>query len=275
VGLTLKAGVVGAGGEMGGWLLRHLRDLGYSVETVDTRDGPLEPMGALDLIVVSVPISATPAVVRVIAPLLRRGAVLAEIASLKGESYSALVEASHLGVTPLCVHPMFGPSTGSLRGRVVAVVPVADADEEQRLAQRLFPGADLITLDAGRHDRCMAAVLSLPYALNLALARVLAKEDLVLVSRMAGSTFALQYTLAQSVAGESSTLIRDLLRENASLEPLLGAFVGSLEEVITASGNEDTFSALHARVVDALSRDPSYADADARRQRAYHAVTGA
>jgi prephenate dehydrogenase len=121
----------------------------------------------------------------------------------------------------------------------------------------------------------MAVVLSLPYALNLALARVLTGEDLALASRVAGSTFSLQYTLAQSVAGESPALIRDLLRENASLEPLLGAFVDSIEELLTASGNEDTFNALHAEVVEALSRDPSYADADARRQRAHRAVTGA
>jgi len=260
---------------MGGWLLRHLRGIGYEVEAVDTRDGSLELVGAIDLAVVSVPISATPSVVRVIAPRMRRGAVLAEIASLKSGSHPALVEAARLGVAPLCVHPMFGPSTGSPSGRVVAVVPVADAEGEQRLAGQLFPGADLVAIDAGRHDRCMAAVLSLPYALNLALARVLTGEDLALASRMAGSTFAIQYTLAQSVAGESPALIRDLLRENASLEPLLQTLTASLEELLEASGDERRFATLHAEVVEALSHDPSYPGADARRQRAHRALTGA
>ncbi len=271
----MRAGVVGAGGGMGGWLLCHLRGLGYAVEPVDTRIGSLELVGELDLVVVSVPISATPAVARLIAPRMRRGSVLVEIASLKTGSHPALVEASRLGVTPLCIHPMFGPSTDSLRGRVVAVVPVADADGEQRLAQRLFPGADLVTLDAGRHDRCMAAVLSLPYALNLALARVLAGEDLELASRMAGSTFVLQYTLVQSVAGESPTLIRDLLSENAFLEPLLQTLTDSLEELLDASGDERRFATLHSEIVEALSSDPSYPGADARRQRAHHALMGA
>jgi len=271
----LRAGVVGAGGGMGGWFTRHLRGLGYEVEAVDTRDGSLEPVGALDLVVVSVPISTTPAAVHEVASHMRGSAVLAEIASLKGGSHPALVEASRLGVTPLCVHPMFGPSTGSLNGRVVAVVPVADPEGERRQAELLFPGADLITLDVGRHDRCMAVVLSLPYALNLALARVLTGEDLALSSRMAGSTFSLQYILAQSIAGESPALIRDLLRENASLEPLLGAFVDSLEELLTASGDEDAFNSLHAEVVEALSRDPSYPGADARRQMAHRAIAGA
>ena len=118
----------------------------------------------------------------------------------------------------------------------------------------------------------MAAVLSLPYAMNLALARVLGGEDLALVSRMAGPTFTLQYTLAQSVAGESPTLIRDLLSGNTSLEPLLRAFSDSIEEVMEASKDERGFTALHSEIVEALSRDPSYGEADARRQRAYRAV---
>jgi prephenate dehydrogenase len=158
---------------------------------------------------------------------------------------------------------------------VVAVVPVADPADELGRAGLLFPGADLVTLDPGRHDRCMAAVLSLPYAMNLALARVLGGEDLALASRMAGPTFALQYTLAQSVAGESPALIRGLLAENTSLEPLMRGFIDAIEEVMVASGDEREFTVLHSEIVEALSRDPSYEEADARRQRAYRAAAGA
>jgi prephenate dehydrogenase len=275
VGVTLRAGVVGAGGRMGGWFIHHLRGIGYEVEAVDTRDASLELAGTLDLAVISVPINATPSVIRAIAPRMMKGAVLAEITSIKRLSHMVLTEASHLGVTPLCIHPMFGPSTGSLRGRVVAVIHVGDAEAEYRLAGQLFPGTDLIALDAEHHDRCMAVILSLPYALNLAFARVIVGEDIALASRMAGSTFALQYTLAQSVAGESPALIRDLLRENTSLEPLLGSFTASLEELLEASSDERRFNALHAEIVETLSRDPSYSRADARRQRVHHALTNA
>ena len=275
MGSGLRAGVVGAGGRMGGWLINHLRGIGYEVEPIDAKDVSMGLVAAFDLVVVSVPISATPTVVREVAPHMRRGAVLVEIASLKSGSYPALLEVSRLGVTPLCVHPMFGPSTGSLHDRFVAVVPVADPVGELRRARFLFPGAEFVTLDAGRHDRCMAVVLSLPYAMNLTFAQILAGEDLTFVSRIAGPTFALQYTLAQSVAGESPALIRDLLRENVSLEPLLRDFVGSMEELVAATADEGAFNALHAEVVKALSGDPSFSDADARRQRAYRAAVGA
>lgn len=266
----MRAGVVGAGGGMGGWLMRHLRSLGYAATPIDTRGGQPD-LSNLDLVVVSVPISATPGVIREVAPLMRCGAVLAEIASLKAGSRKALAEAAESGVTPLCVHPMFGPSVGSLRGRVVAVVPVADEAGERRLAEWLFPDADLVALDVERHDRCMASVLSLPYALNLALAKVLSGEDLQLASRLAGSTFTLQYTLAQSVAGESPALSRDLLT-NEALAPLLHSFTESLGEVIESSGDASRFGALHAEIVEILGRDPSFAGADARRQSAHRAV---
>ncbi len=271
----MRAGVVGAKGSMGGWLSRHLAALGYEVDAVDTRTDPLKQLSELDLVVVSVPISATPGVIQAVAPKMRRGAVLVEVASLKEGSHKELAEASRLGVIPLCVHPMFGPSTDSLGGRVVAVVPVADAEGEARLANYLFPEAEVVALDAARHDRCMATVLSLPYAVNLALARVLGGEDLELASRLSGSTFALQYTLAQSIAGESPTLTRDLIGCNASLVPMLGAFRESLETLVDASGDAGRFVALHAEIEGALSRDPSYAGADMRRQRAHRAVSGA
>jgi prephenate dehydrogenase len=266
----MRAGVVGASGGMGGWLTRHLRSLGHTVTAIDTRTG-LQELDEFDLVVVSVPISSTPEVIRTVAPLMRRDAVLAEIASLKAGSHRALAETARLDVKPLCVHPMFGPSVDSLRGRVVAVVPVVDEEGEHELAEWLFPGADLVTLDAVRHDHCMAVVLSLPYAVNLAFAKALSGEDLALATRMAGSTFALQYTLAQSVAGESPTLARDLLG-NESLGPLLHAFAESLGEVVEST-ECGRFEALHSEIVEALRRDPSFAGADARRQKAHRALS--
>ena len=77
------------------------------------------------------PKSTTPAVIQAVASHLKERAVLVEVARLKAESHVALVEAARLGVTPLYVHPMFGPFTRSLIGGAVAVVPVVDADEEE------------------------------------------------------------------------------------------------------------------------------------------------
>jgi prephenate dehydrogenase len=258
LGSGLRAGIVGAGGRMGGWLTCHLGGIDYEVEPVDTRHEPGK-LDALDLVVVSVSISATPAVIREVAPRMRRGAVLAEIASLKSGSQAAMLEASRLSVSPLCVHLMFCTSAASLRRRVVAVVQVAEPANEMEEARLLFSGADLVEMDAEYHDRCMTAVLSLPYAINLAFARVLGWEDLALAlaSRMAGPTFALQYLLAQSIAGESPALIRDLLNVNASLEPLLHTFTDSIEKLTRASSNEGVFTALHLEIMEALSRDPS------------------
>jgi chorismate mutase/prephenate dehydrogenase len=169
---------------------------------------------------------------------------------------------------------MFGPSVGSLRGRVVAVVPVEDEEKERQLVGQLFPGAELVTLSVERHDRCMAVVLSLPYAVNLALAKALGGEDLGLASRLAGSTFSLQYTLAQSVAGESTALSRDLIR-NGVLPQLLRAFSGSLTEIVESSGDDSKFDALHGEIVESLRRDASFSGADARRQSAHRALVGA
>jgi prephenate dehydrogenase len=271
----LRIWIVGADGGMGRWLTRHLVMLGYAVSSIDTRTDPLDQLSELDLVIVSVPISATPGVIHVIAPIMRCGAVLAEIASLKDGSHAALAEAARFSVNPLCIYPMFGPSTPSPKGHVVAVVPVEDTEGERGLAEEIFPGADFVTLIVTRHDRCMAVVLSLPYEVNLALARALGGEDLELVSRIAGPIFALEYTLAQSIAGENPTLTRDLLNCNVSLRPLSWSFEDSLSDVVWASRDGARFDGLHAKIVEALSQDPSFESADGRRQHANRAIAGA
>lgn len=164
---------------MGSWLTCHLATLGHEVTAINTRTDFLERLGGLDLVVVSVPISAKPSVI-----------------------------------------------------------------------------------NAAR-------------AVNLAIARVLGGEDFELASRLSGSTFALQYMLAQRVAGEKPTLERDLIGCNTSLRSMLGVFIESLMGLVDASTDARRFASLHAEITGALSRDTSYVDAYKRRQRAHRAINGA
>lgn len=268
----MKAVVIGAEGMMGRWLVNHLARLGYEVHPVDPRLGEeAQVMEAADLVFVSVPIPETPRAVSQAARHMKPGATLAEIASLKEGVVEPLRAAANRGVAPLCVHPMFGPSTNRLDNKVVAVIPLLDVSRERGLAESLFPGAEVVALDAEAHDEYMAAVLSLPYLVNLAFAVALSGRDLNAVRRLGGTTFTLQYTLAQSVVAEKTELVEALLSQNRHLDHMRKAFLEAMDR-LTESVKAGEFPRHHGWIRGLLESDPSFAQAADSRQRAYDAV---
>jgi len=268
----LKAAVIGAEGKMGRWLVNHLAGQGYTVHPVDLRRGLGErELGTADLVVVSVPIRATPRVLYEASSHMKLGTVLAEIASLKEGTVEPLIESAEKGLVPLCVHPMFGPSTVRLDNKAVALVPLVDPRREADLAGSLFPGADLVIVDAEAHDEYMAAVISLPYLVNMAFARALEGMDLEKLRKLGGTTYTLQYVLAQSVVSEKTGLVEPLLSQNRHLERMRKGFLEAMKQV-AGSVNEGGFTETHAETRRILEADPSYVYADESRRRAYDAV---
>jgi prephenate dehydrogenase len=268
----LKAAIIGAEGNMGRWLVHHLAGQGYKVHPVDLRlrEGE-KKLGTADLVVVSVPIRATPGVLYEASSHMKPEAVLAEIASLKEGVVEPLRASADKGLVPLCVHPMFGPSTERLDNKAVALVPLVDQRREAELAESLFPGADLITVDAEAHDAYMAVILSLPYLVNMAFAKTLDGMDLEKLRRLGGTTYILQYALAQSVVAEKTELIESLLSQNRHLDSALEVFLGALGGV-KESVKDGGFKEVHTGIRGTLEADPSYVYADERRRLAYDAV---
>jgi len=253
----LKAAVIGADGKMGRWLVHHLGRLGHTVHKVDLRTGEGErELETADLLVVSVPIKATPEVLYQASGYMKPGAVLAEIASLKEGVVEPLMASTEKRLVPLCVHPMFGPTAETLDNRAVALVPMVD---------------ELVTVEAEAHDAYMAIVLSLPYLINMAFAKTMEGMDLEKLRRLGGTTFTLQYTFAQSVVAENTELVEHLLSQNSHLDDARKAFMEAVKQTVE-SVKEGRFAETHEDVRRALEADPSFFSAQERRRRAYEAV---
>jgi prephenate dehydrogenase len=268
----LKAAVIGADGKMGRWLVHHLGSLGHTVHKVDLRTGEGErELETADLVVVSVPIKATPGVLSRASGYMKPGAILAEIASLKEGVVEPLMASTEKRLVPLCVHPMFGPTAKRLDNRAVALVPMVDAGREAELAESLFPGAELVTVEAEAHDAYMAIVLSLPYLINMAFAKTMEGMDLEKLRRLGGTTFTLQYTFAQSVVAENTELVEHLLSQNSHLDEARTAFMEAMMQTVD-SVKEGSFAETHEAVRRALEADQSFFSAQERRRRAYEAV---
>lgn len=265
--------VIGAEGKMGGWLLDHLPRIGFDVATFDDRKGDSPcVLKEVDIVIVSVPVSATAKVIRKTIRHMMKGSTLVEIASLKSGIHEEMVNIAGYGINAVSIHPMFGPSVMDLTEKTVAVVPVVDTKKETEVASKLFPGATLVEVEPAQHDKLMAHILSLPYLVNMALAATMGDVDLNLLKQLSGTSFALQYTLVQSVAGETTSLVHALLSENKHLEETSEELISNMKELMDASSSKDSFRALHQGIRAKMMEDPCHVKAPELRQAAYNAV---
>jgi len=95
--------------------------------------------------------------------------------------------------------------------------------------------------------------------------------DLEKLRRLGGTTYTLQYILAQSVVAEKTELVESLLSQNRHLDGVREGFMEAMNEM-AGSLKEGRFTEAHAEIRCILETDPYYIYADESRRRAYDAV---
>ena len=267
------AAIIGAEGKMGKWLQNHLPKIGFTVVSYDERRGDNPSvLGNTNVVIVSVPVSATNEVIKKTQKHMKQGSTLIEISSLKSGIHDEMVKISRERLEVISLHPMFGPSVQDLTGKTVAVVPLKDLEKEREWAERLFPGTEIVEVDPVEHDKLMTHILSVPYLVNMALAATMKDVDLRLLRQLSGTSFALQYTLIQSVAGEATSLIHALLRENKFLEETVNTLISNIQVLLNGTTSKVGFEKLHREIKEKMMEDPIHLKASKLRQAAYNEV---
>lgn len=171
-----RVAIIGGKGEMGGLLARMFRELGHQVEVADvaTELTPEKAAAQADVVVISVPILATEAVIKRLGPLVRKDALLMDVTSIKSAPLAAMLASTQASV--IGTHPMFGPGVHSLQGqRVVVCAGRGDGWRSWLVDNLQMRGLVVTEAAADEHDRAMALVQVLTHfqtqVLGLALAR--------------------------------------------------------------------------------------------------------
>lgn len=167
---------------MGRLLARAFRAAGHAVAVHDPGrrlagfpSVPLETAAEADVVVVSVSLEATPAVLAELLALSPPGLVL-DVASVKGPLLPIYAKAARRGLRVASAHPMFGPGVRSLAGQNLIVCD-AGLEAAARDTARLFSGhgLKLATMPIGAHDPWIATTLGLAHLLSLLAGSVLAR----------------------------------------------------------------------------------------------------
>ena len=285
----MKVAVIGGAGHIGSWFTEHFTSKGLPTVIADTRmdearaiadatgaelaHSNLEAVEGVDAVLVCVPIKKTGEVISEITPRMKKGALLADLTSVKATTLEHLRAAAQTGVKPLSIHPLFGPAADGLKGKTILVVPVMDGEEEATSAKQLFGEAEIIVVGPEEHDRAMASVLSLTYFMNMAFAGILGEEDLLRTKKLSGTTFTVQLVVTESIIGEDPGLVSSLLSENPYTQEYLDRYISEAEHIRTLLKDDPQgLQKLHGSLAKSMSRDPDFRHADERRYRAFKAL---
>jgi len=166
----IEIGIIGGRGKMGRWFHRYFEELGYRVLVADlhTKIMAKDLAPRSDVLLVAVPLQHTVEVVRNIGHLVRKDALLMDIASLKSEVLRTMLEVSSSSV--IGTHPLFGPGEPNITGQTVVLCPGRGGEWQDWLhALLLESGAQVEVTEPEVHDFYMAVVQGLTHFSTLVL----------------------------------------------------------------------------------------------------------
>ncbi len=166
--------ILGGRGQMGTLLGDMLSLRGHTVDAYD-RDDPRDlatVVAGVEVVMIAVPMDLAGKVARLVCPMMRQGQLLCDINSLKQDICAIMSE--HAPCEAVGLHPMFGPSVGSLRRQKVVVCRLREGELTDWLVGELGRlGTEIIETDPVTHDRMMAVVQVLVHFRTLVMGEAL------------------------------------------------------------------------------------------------------
>ncbi len=260
----MKVAVIGAGA-MGRWLVgfatqnlgevviadvsaakaeQVAREFGVSSKSVT------EAAAEAELVLVAVPISKTPEVIKSLAGQVQRGALLADVASVKSDVIEAMqtIEAK---VELVSLHPLFGPGATSVKGKDFVVVPVKPGKRYAALKRRLLElGARVTEMEAEDHDHLMAIIQCMTHFVLLAYLDALkSMKDVKRAEKLRTPMFATLLDLAKAVLAGNPELYGELQVHNRYARVVRSSLLEACRSLDVA------FSAGDAKSVKAIFKE--------------------
>jgi prephenate dehydrogenase len=230
----IKIGIIGGTRGMGAWLARFLEMEGYIVHASGRHRGiGLDEMArTCQVVVVSVPIGVTCAVIEKVGPLMRADSLLMDLTSLKEGPVKAMLETSASEV--IGCHPLFGPQIESIAGQRVVLCPVRTKKWIAWLRGILEKnGAIVIESMPENHDRMMAVIQGLNHFNTIIMGLVLSKAGVSFseLCRFATPAFKAKTEIIQKVFCQNPTLYAEIITMNPDIHQLIEEYEKKVAEV--------------------------------------------
>ncbi|WKE63922.1 bifunctional chorismate mutase/prephenate dehydrogenase [Gallaecimonas kandeliae] len=241
-----KVVVVGGAGRLGHRFVQYFQASGYEVTVLEKDDWPRAEalLAGAGLVVLSVPIDQTLAVIEALPPL-PEGCTLVDLTSTKVGPLAAML-AKHPGPV-LGLHPMFGPDVSSFAKEVVLYCQ-GRGDNQWLVEQMMLWGVKMVAVEAAEHDGAMGFIQALRHFTSLAYGIHLMEEgaDIPALLTMSSPIYRLELAMVGRLFAQSPELYADIILSNGSHLELIRRFQLRLAKVTELLESRDK-AALVAR----------------------------
>jgi prephenate dehydrogenase len=254
---SFQIGVIGGTRGMGNWFARFLEGKGHRVHVFGRNMGMndiAQMTATCRVVVVSVPIGVTAAVIEQIGPHMHEDALLMDLTSLKGGPVKTMLEASVSEV--IGCHPLFGPQVETIAGQRVVLCPARGNCWLPWLKDILEKsGAVVVETTPEIHDRMMAIIQGLNHFDTIVMGLVLSKTGMSFseLCRFATPAFAAKIEIIQKVFCQNPILYAEIVTMNPDIHEHIEAYEqnmahlkkliyqGSASDIADVIGNQASF----------------------------------
>lgn len=219
--------VVGGQGAMGQLFVKQFQRSGFEVRILDKAEQgrAQEILAGAKLVLVSVPINAFETIVNGLPPLDDK-CLLVDITSVKQKPILAMKD-KHSGPV-LGLHPMFGPDISHwVKQTIVACEGRPHPICEQLLNQLAIWGANVVRIDAKKHDQAMQIIQVMRHLTTFVYGQFLAKQCHTLEELRSCSSpiYQLELMMVGRLFAQSPELYADImLAQFSDVEGLLASY---------------------------------------------------
>ena len=237
-----KVLIIGGGGQMGRFFASLFHKSGYEVRILGEQDWDKAKKLCrdIDLCLICVPIEKTCNIIEKIAPFLEPKIILADVTSIKAGPLEKMLE-SHPGpVTGL--HPLFGPTSGSLDKQIIVVTPGRDSDHCQWLVEQLtLWGAVIVRSSAKKHDEIMGIVQALRHFATFSFGQFLYEKHASIENTLEFSSpiYRLELGMVGRLFAQDASLYSEIIFATKERQHLLKDYISSLNDHLEMLENND------------------------------------
>ena len=253
----MRTAVLGAG-KMGIWFAKWCIEKGDTVVLADRNPTKLatlkEELGVeiadfptavrgVDRVLICVSISSFEEIVKKIAPAIRKGQPVMDICSIK--AYPVQIMHTYLkDALVLGTHPVFGPGSHGVKNKAFVLTPNNPAEQNYAKEFKQWlekEGANVFIMTPQKHDELMSLILGFPHFLGLAACEtLLAQPEFSESKKLAGTTYRMLFTLAESVAQETPDLYANVQTKLPKLGKMEELFIANAQQWLDLMKRKDT-----------------------------------
>ena len=184
-----------------------------------------------DIVMISVPIGSVEDVMKKVAPKMKTGSLLMEIASVKKDVSEAMKRLETNSIEMIGIHPMFGPSTLDMKNQLVIVIPVK-GDKWTLKIRQIFEdfGARTEILSAEKHDEIMAVVQGLTHFTYIAIGSTIKNLDFDISQsrKYMSPIYEIMMDFVGRILGQDACLYATI-QMNPNIDQVRGTFISQCE----------------------------------------------